>query len=205
MSRYGKFGVCLCICVFLLAGCGQAKVADIVDAPTLSVTDEGEVTAYLVDVFDKDYYDITGLADMAVKEAAAYNTAHQTGEQACVTVEKVEALEDGSGKIVVTQKYETPEIFADYNDAEFFFGSVQEALDAGYDLNGDIFLSAKDGSTMTDEQFAKVIGKKVLITDQKLQIYCPHKVTHFSEGAAVNPDGSIDTTGVNENVYILMK
>lgn len=196
--------ITLCICIFFLTGCGQAKTPDIIDSPTIAVADNGTVTSHLVGVFNEDYYDVSGLTDMAVKEAAAYNTENQIGDTVPVTVVSVEALTDGSGKVVVTLRYDSAETFSDYNDSILFYGTVAQALAEGYKLEGKL-TDVKKQEPLTGEQLSKESGRKILITDQKVKLYCPHKVTHMSEGAVLGTDGSVDATLAEEDVYILMK
>ena len=174
------------------------------DISTISVANNGMVTSYLVEDFDKEYYDVSGLADMAVKEAAAYNTEHQSSEIVPVSVEKVEKLTDGSGRVIVAYKFDSPKTFSDYNDGVLFYGTVGQAQAEGYDLDVEL-TDVKKGTAITKEQLIQESERHILITDQKVKLYCPHKVTHVSDGAALNTDGSVDTALAEEAVYILMK
>lgn len=205
MNKYRKLGVIVCIFTALtLAGCGQVKVPDVVDVSTIAITEEGTVTSYLVDIFDQEYYDISELASMAITEAAEYNTEKQSGETVPVTVDKVEALEDGSQKVVVTHKYDSADTFMDYNDSVLFYGTVQEAVNEGYNLNV-VLKSIKDDSVLSEEDLIQDGERHLVITKEKARIYCPEKVTHISEGAVVDSDGSVDTTQTESTVVILMK
>lgn len=204
MNKYRKIGVTACILTVLtLAGCGRAKVPDVMNETSIAIAKDGTVTSYLVEDFDKEYYDISELASMAITEAADYNTQNQTGEMVLVTVDKVEVLEDGSGKVMVTHKYNNSETFTDYNDSVLFYGTVQEAVNAGYGL--DAVKSVKDDTILSEEELVQNAEKHVIITKEKVKIYCPEKVTHVSEGAAVVADGSVDATQAQDTVVILMK
>jgi uncharacterized lipoprotein YajG len=78
MKRNKVRSVCACVAAaFMLAGCGTAKVPDVVDVTSLAISEDGQITSYLVDVFDKDYYDISELKTMALEDAADYNAEHQ--------------------------------------------------------------------------------------------------------------------------------
>jgi len=205
MNKYGKGRVAIGILTALfLVGCGQAKVPDKVEVSTLAIAGDGTVTSYLVDVFDKEYYDISELTSMAISEAAEYNTEKQSDKTVPVTVDKIEALKDGSQKIVVTYKYDSTDTFSDFNGSILFYGTVQEALDAGYDFKESL-KSVKDGSLMSKEQILAESGKHVVITDEKAKIYCPEKVTYISEGAVYESDGTVDGTQTEDTVVILMK
>ena len=92
------------LCLLLLTGCGGASLPEMIDKTTISVDDKGEVTAYLVETFDKDYYNVSELMSMAVEDAAAYNTAAAKDEKVPVTVDKVEMLETGKD-VRITYKF----------------------------------------------------------------------------------------------------
>lgn len=205
MNKYRRksIGVCLLV-MFMLAGCGQAKQPDVVDATSLVVTDKGEVTSYLVGEFDKEYYSISELTNMAVSEAAEYNTEHQTKETIPVTVEKVEALESDSDKVVLVHKYDSTESFMEYDESILFYGTVKDAEAAGYDLNV-VLKNVKDGTLFSEAQLLQESDRYLLITDEKAKIYCPKKVTHVSDNAVYEEDGSVDGTQAEGTVYILMK
>lgn len=204
MKNKNILGVCICLCIFLLTGCGQAKEPDVIDTPAIAVADNGRIVSYLVGVFDKEYYDVSGLTDMVVKEAAAYNTEHQSGETVPVEVKKVEAMTDGSGKVVVTMEFDHWRTFSDYNSGVLFYGTVAQAQAEGYQLEGKL-TDVKKNTPLTGEQMENEAGKHILITDQKVRLYCPRKVTHLSAGAVLNGDGSVDTALAEDTVYILMK
>lgn len=205
MNKYRKIGVTACILTVLtLAGCGQGKVPDVVSETSLAIGEDGKVTSYLVEDFDKEYYDISELASMAITEAAGYNTENQTGEAIPVTVDKVETLADGSGKVVVIHKYDNADVFEDYNGSKLFFGTVQAAVDAGYEPDGTL-KSVKDDTPLSKEELMQNGEGLVIVTGERARIYCPKKVTYISEGAVMAEDGSVDTTQAEGMVVILMK
>lgn len=205
MSKYRIKGVCACMAaVFVLAGCGAAKVPEVVDVTSIAISEEGAVTSYLVDSFDKEYYSISDLTAMAVEEAAEYNTENQTGETIPLTVEKVEALTDGSDKVVVTHKYDSTDTFMDYNESVLFYGTVSDAVNAGYKLEV-ILKNVKDNTLYTEAQILQNPDKYIVITDEKAVIYCPEKIAYVSENAVYNEDGSVDATLAEGTVVILMK
>lgn len=205
MSKYIREGAgILLLAMLVLSGCSQAKVPDTVNVTSLVVSEQGEVTYYLADTFDKDYYNITDLTAMAMEEADSYNSEHLTGDEAPVKVEKVEALDDGSGTVVVTQKFTSVDAFVDFNDGKLFYGTVGEAIAAGYDM--DVILrSVKDGSLITKEDIVGQMDKHILITEEQAVIYCPYKVGYTSDEAVYQDNGAVNATEAEDPVVILMK
>ncbi len=204
MKKCNQYLSCICVCALLFTGCGQAGVPDIVDVPTIAVADDGTVTSYLVGVFDKEYYDIAGLTEMVMEETEAYNARNQSTDILPVEVEKVEALSDGSDKVVVVQKYDSPGTFSDYTGGILFYGTVAQAQEEGYDLGTELTDAGK-GETLSAEQLLTEQDRYILITDQRVQLYCPRKVTHLSAGAALSEDGSVDASQTDGTVYVLMR
>ena len=209
MKRFGKLMAFLCLCAVLLPGCGQAgaKVPDVVDTPSIAVDGEGGVTLWQVGLFDRADYVVSELQTMAVEEAARFNTG--MGKEAAVAVEKVEALEDGSGKVVVTYQFDgwqscTEFMKSQFVEEQFFCGTVGEAFTRGYGT-GAAVKSVKDGSVLTEEQLRTDTENRLVITDMKVNVYCPGKVNYISEGAEVNEDGSVNTSSAEGTVYILYK
>ena len=202
MRKHGRLMAALCLCVAFLSGCGEAKVPEIVDTPSVAVSKEGEVTVWQVGLFDKADYVLSELQTMATQEAAQFNS--DSGKASAVTVDKVEALEGGSGKVVVAYRFDGWESASAFLEEELFFGTASEAALAGRTA-GMTLESVKDGAPYSEEQLGQDADEKVVITDIKANIYCPGKVTHITPGASVNSDGSIDTSGVEGAVCILYR
>lgn len=199
MIKYGKLAAALCLCALFLVGCGGVKVPDIVDTPSVAVDKEGAVTVWQVGLFDKTDYVLSELQAMASEEAGQYNTS--VGKSAAVAVEKVEALEDGSGKVVVTYRFDGWESASEFLQEVFFTGTVADAVQQGRTSGVDME-NIKDGADFSEESLQQAEGF-VLITDMKGNVYCPGKVTHMSKGASLNSDGSINTLGVEGIACIL--
>lgn len=197
---HGRIAAVICLCLIFLTGCGEAKVPDVVDTPSVAVSKEGEVTVWQVGLFDKSDYILSELQSMAVEEAGRFNIAQ--GKESAVAVEKVEALEDGSGKVVVQYRFDGWVSCTAYLKEELFYGTVAES--AMWGLGTGISLkSVKDGTPLSETELGQKSGSYLIVTDMKANVYCPGKVTHISEGAEVNQDGSIDTSGADGRVYIL--
>ncbi len=202
MRKYGRLAAALCLCIVFLSGCGEAKVPDIVDTPSVAVSKEGEVTVWQVGLFDKADYVLSELQAMATQEAAQFNSA--SGKASAVAVDKVEALEDGSGKVVVAYRFDGWESASGFLQEDFFSGTVAEAVTGGH-IAGVAMKSVKDNTPFSEEQLGQTTDGYVVVTDIKANIYCPGKVSHISQGASVNSDGSIDTSGAEGPVCILYR
>ena len=203
MKTFGKLAAGTCLLAVLLSGCGRAKGPAEVTEPTLVISGDGKVTAYLVGEFDKSYYDLSELKAMAEEEAARYGSGSKKGT-APVTVKSVEASQDGSGRIVLAYGFDGADSYKGFMKNELFYGTVEEAIVRGYVPEG--FLQGAGGEVpMTVENLKEDKGRHLIVTDAAAVIYCPGKVTHMSMGAVLKEDGSVDASQTEGLVYILLK
>lgn len=200
-----KKGICialLCLVTALLTGCGQTGEPEVLETTTISVDKNGGMTYYLVGEFDKDYYDLAELTAMATEEAAEFSG--EAGDHSSVKVNRVETLQEDQGKVLIVYEFDGIDSFNEFNGSNFFYGTVDEAVSRGY-LKG-ITLNGVNGDPAKTETEIKQEGtKKLIVTDEKAVIYCPAKVAYLSEGAILKEDGSVDASGVDGEVYILMR
>lgn len=201
MKRFMRFVFSLCLTAVFLTGCGQAGVPEEIETSAIAVSGKGKITAYLVADFDKAYYDLSELTSMATEEAAEFNAAKQAGDVASVVVEKVELL--GEAKVKLTYQFDSWKVYSEFNEGMLFYGTVKEAAEKGY-TSGAVLKSVKDGSVMSEEELLQNGDKMLIVTDAAADIYCPEKVTHVSDGASLNEDGSVAVQTENI-VYILLK
>ena len=203
MIRKRTLAVCLGLLTAMLSACGQVKGPDTIDKPTLVITETGKVTAYLVGELDKAYYELAELEAMALEEAAEFNRLHPLDGGEMVTLESVEALEEGGTGVVVSFGFENAQAYTEYTGQPLFFGSPEEGLkEAGDGL--PVLKNVKDGTEATQESLMAQGGKLIAVGAGTV-VYCPYRVTHVSQGAVLNADGSVDALGAEGTVYILMR
>ena len=204
MKKISKTVLGAMLMALMMTGCGEARVPDTIDKPMISIAKSGEVTEYLVGAFSaKDYYSISELSSMAAEEAAQYNTANQTGTVTPVKMEKVEALEDGSGRVCIVYQYDSAESYTGFNEGSLFYGTVGEAASQGYDTG----ISLKSAGSAEDRMLTgdQDADRQLIIAPPGVYVYCPGKVEYISENAVMSGDGSVDTTAAETPVYILLK
>lgn len=207
MKRISRTVLGVLLTALMMTGCGEARVPDTIDRPMIAIAKNGTVTEYLVGEFSaKTYYSISGLSSMAAAEAAEYNTANQTGTVVPVKLEKVEALEDGTGRVCIVYQYDSAESYTGFNEGSLFYGTVGEALSQGYSFDAGLQgVSDAEGQTFTAEQLKQATDRKLIIAPQGVYVYCPGKVDYISDAASMAEDGSVDATAADSPVYILLK
>jgi len=208
-GKVGLLAALIVLCAVYLAGCGEAKMPEAIEAQTVFISKDGQITLWLVGDFSGEGYKLSELTSAAVEEAAQFNKNRLQGET--VAVEKVEELADGSGRVAVTYKFggwkSCTEFIGNeqfYGTNELFVGTVNEALAEGYGT-GAIMKNVKDNTLFTEEQLKQAGDKTLIVTDLKADIYCPGRAAYISDGAVLGEDGSVSTFDVEGLTYILLK
>ncbi|MCR5755696.1 MAG: hypothetical protein K6G30_12905, partial [Acetatifactor sp.] len=125
MDRKVKVLGMIALSVLMLAGCGGSKIPDVISETSLAVGSDGEITYYLVEDFDKEYYDISELTEMAMDDAATFCEKYDSEVQkAVMAVKKVEFVADNPEKVILTYEYENYKVFEAHTDGVLFFGPV---------------------------------------------------------------------------------
>ncbi len=194
--------------VLFIAGCSKENVYVPVTANTVEITESGELIGYLVEPFDKEYYDINELATMVETEIAEYNTDNQTlvseAGRVPIAVDKVIMAEDGSKKAVVALKFYNTVVYEDYMGEKFFYGTVEEAMAAGYEVDKKLS-KVKGGDLLTGELLQKNKEKMILILDGAVSVRLPQSVQFLSTNAKVDGYGYVDCTADETLKYIIIK
>lgn len=203
-KRIKVFG-CLCLMVCMLAGCGEVTLPESFADTSLIVNENGTITYWLVDDFDKDYYKISELKDMATKEAVEFSVSFkEEGVATAAEVDKVLTLAEDPSKIAVVYTFSGGKSFARFTDTTFFYGTVEDAYKNGYELKGKI-AAVKGNSTMSDLELKQQTKDHLIITDLKIPIYLTEKAVYVSPGAVVTEDGYVDLSNVSGTAFILLK
>lgn len=201
------------VCMLALAGCGEEKVEEPIRTSTIVLSADGSFTQYRVESFDKEYYQLSELESMIRQEVSDYVGAASDqaadGSQA-VAVEQVSALEEDQSQAMVALHFAESAVYEDYmarvdqQVSELFYGTVQEALERGYDLGGAL-QDARKGAAITADQLDKSRENLILIFEDTLQIRCPSKVLYISGNVRLTEAGYVDGTAGEGLKYVMIK
>ncbi len=198
----------LLLSTLLFAGCSKETVHIPVTANTIELTEDGRLIGYIVEPFEKEYYDITELETMNRSEIDEYNSAKQDlvteAGRVPILVEKVMMAEDGSKKAVVALNFQNAAIYTDYMGQEIFLGTVAEAKSAGYELENKL-TAVKGGEALSGEQLQKEESKQILILEDAVSVRISGKVQYLSANAKKTAEGFVDCTADEELKYIIYK
>lgn len=146
----------------------------------VSILKDGRIDSQIIENFEKPYYDQDELQQRILQEAASYN--RMAGEGA-ISVEKVDA---DNGIIRVKMTYAKASDYAAFNNGVFFVGSIEEAREAGYDLN-KVLSSTKDSLvTVGMSDILAMTDVQILITDMKEPVTLNGKAAYISNNVTVN-------------------
>ncbi len=212
MRHYGKLTL-LCAALLMLAtlclsGCEQEKVYVPVTENTIEVTEDGRLIGYMVEAFEKEYYDIKELETMVRSEIDLYNQEKQQlsagSGRSPIIVDKVIMAEDGSKQAVVALDFQNAKVYEDYMGSELFYGTVKEAVAAGYDIEKKLS-GVKKGEVLTADKIEKYAEKHILIIKDNMNVRTAETVQYLSINARLTDDGFVSCTDSEDLKFIITK
>lgn len=186
MKKLSKYIIALALCC-LLAGCGKQETADTNDVSTITVEKKGTVVGEIIEDFDQPYYDEKELEEEIKKTVDEYNETAEDGQVTWKSCERVD------NSISVVLEYKTAEDYRKFNNVDFFYGTILEAYDAGYDLN--ITLSdVKTGTSVGKEDLMAMGDNHIVITTEQERISCYGNILYIGDGVTLVNDKEADNT-----------
>lgn len=181
--------------LLMLSGCemlGESKWTP-QEPSAISIDKKGVITEYVKDTLDQSYYDVTELQSMITSQVDDYNGTH--GEDT-ITVEKFETTENG--EVSLEMKYASAEDYEEFNNTEFYYGSMINAQLEGY-LFDATYKRVKDGvvesSSVSGSEVIKEMAQQVLIVRAPLEVHVPGNVLYTSTNAEVLSSDVVNATG----------
>jgi len=128
----------------------SAKADDVTNT-SITINKNGSITSKIVEDFGESYYDIDGLKTMIESSINEYVAANASAE---VSLKKCDA---SKGVVKVQMEYGNYNSYAGFNGEQFFAGTIQEANQAGFDLNLNLN-AVTDKSEKTSISKADLLG-----------------------------------------------
>ncbi|MCR5032169.1 MAG: hypothetical protein K6A92_04845 [Lachnospiraceae bacterium] len=182
--------------MLLLCACGETQIT----TTTIRIDKSGKITHTIVDSFEESYYDLSEMEKMAGDEAKEYNDSHGNG---LVTVDSVAAEGD---EVRVVMEYQNAAAYSDFNEEVLFYGTVSEAVQAGYDLDISLIDLKDNTQYLTRDDLLKMGEKHLLITSESMHFIMPSNLAYVSEGVIISEGRKeADTVPEDSCCYILLK
>lgn len=160
----------------VLTSCSQGKASDV---SSVSIAKDGSISHRIVGDFEQNYYETDGLEELAQRRIEEYCAKNGTDGV------ELKSVEESGGKVVVNISYLSGEDYMEFNNREFFAGTLTEAQKK-YDLDRVAFVSeAKQpmeiGSLDKPEEMSVVIIATK--PDEELVVNVSGKVRYINQSA----------------------
>ena len=156
----------LITCIPILTGCKKnlELTLENTDRSTLLVKEDGKIQAAILDVFDKDYYDITEFTQFINQEVESYNE------------------KNGEGTIILT--YNSIKDYTSFNHVEGDLLSVQDAKSS--DLNLPEIFYNKKGASLSKEEALEKDKNFVFYLKENIKVLVNGKIQYHSNGDLIS-------------------
>lgn len=184
-----------------LGGCAGKEKALTADTDTIILKEKGSIVGYITGEFDESRYSYEQLQALMDSEIAAYCT--QTAEEA-VVLDKSELTEEGILTVVMT--YRSAEDYSAFNQEIFFYGTIEEAVLAGYDLRMLTMRDASDAEiTVGRTELEAMPDSYILITEDPSNIRGYQKVAYIGLNDTLVNEHEVDTDDGETMHYVIFK
>lgn len=184
-----------------LGGCAGQEKALTADTDTIILQEKGDVVGYITQEFDENRYSYEQLQQMMDSEITSY--CSQTSEGA-VVLDKSELSEEGVLTVVMT--YGSAQDYAAFNRETFFYGTIEEAVLAGYDLQELKMRDASDAEvTVGRAELESMPDSYILITEDPSNIRGYHKLAYVGMNDTVVTEHEVDTDDSENMHYVIFK
>lgn len=180
----------------MLVGCGEKSP----EVTAVTIAKDGRVSNVIYEEFGIQY-DINELSDMATREISQYNMEYSEPK---ITLDAVETVDEGAFA-KVAMSYESAADYAYYNQVNLFYGTVQEAIDAGYQISPAL---KNNGGEVIGEGYAKDNpDKHIIITTDKSNFKTPYNVEYMTDGVVLigNKEAMLSSCTDNSIQLLLSK
>lgn len=189
----------------LLAGCGSSGSGQEPIRNGLTVEKDGQVLLCIEDSFDKGYYDIDKLREMAQEEITAYNGAGGREGKEPIVLEEVTDLEEDGRKVRVVYRFADGAAYSGFQKETLYYETVDQALKARHIFSGAVLFNGTESITLDETNQKKLGNRHVLVTEAAARISLPYEVVYYSDGVQLLEDGSVDTSQCTEPAVLLLK
>lgn len=185
------------------AGCGSQipGIAE-VERSTVYLTKDGTVTEFLVEGFEKDYYDVAELKQMILAEIEDYNSRANAGND--MTPVRLISVYEKTDAVTVQLEYADAQEYGDFNGCVMYFGTIAHAKNAGYPIKTDV-TDIATGTVLAKEEVQKMTENHVLVLQGNLPIVVPYKVLYVSTGVRVEGNTVIFDGADGSGAVVIMK
>lgn len=182
----------------LLCGCG-AKSTEI-NETTVVINRSGKIIDAIVESFNSQYYDEAELRSMINDELAEYGKLSGSSDNAVLSDF---SITNDTARVLV--EFATPEDYASFNGVSFFYGTISDAYDAGYDL--DVTLKSSTGKDTIGKTELMEMGKNhIVIASEPIRIQAYSKILYSTANVDIIDEKVARISSESEGLaYMILK
>ena len=181
----------LFIFIVLLTGCGTFET----DESGVLVKKDGTIIEASIESFAEDYYDEKELKEFINTTIDSFNK-----ENSCKV--KLNELEVTKDKAISYLQFENAKEYALFSGNDFFVGSVPEAIEEGYNLDGEYY-SVKDNATGDAINSADIDDSyNVVISKNRLGINVKGTIYYVSNNVTIKGDGTVSPIRDDDGIVL---
>lgn len=196
-SRKRIEGILISICLLFIFLTGCNHNTDYTQT-TLQLEKDGTIIQTIVEEFQDSSYDFEELKQMNQEETKAYNesVSHEAIETTMMQ------YEGDKVKAVIT--YMNVNDYYGFNNTILYFGTIEQAKIAGYNLN--VNLVSVDGQDKISPDELKDMEKRhIAIVNEAVDVHTYGKILYTSEDVTVGKNKKLATVAGEETAYIVFK
>lgn len=192
-----KMPCCILLTVtIILSGCATKNE---ITNTTLEIKKDGTLEQSIIETFEKDYYDATELQEMIESEISDFNLTDGSEK---IQLKEVEIKEDAAYPVLT---YGDAESYAEFNDVTFFYGTIAQAYEEGFDLTINL-TSVKDNEEIDKDDILQMGDHYFIIAEESIVIETFHNIEYISGNVTLNgKKEAMVTTQDGELAYIIFK
>ena len=166
--------------ILFFRGCGGQKLEDATQS-TVTVARNGEVSQLLIEAFPTEQYSDTDLKDTVTQWITEYTQQH---DKDAVVLENLE-VEEEIAKLRIG--YASAEDYKAFNQVDFFAGTVEEAIAAGYEFP-NVFINKDKEEVSFTKIRSSCLDEKVIIIQEPLNVLAPDTILYASSNMEILDD-----------------
>lgn len=181
MKKFIVIGIFMILSTCMV-GCGSDSSKDDELVTSVSIQKDGTLKGVIVEDFDKSYYNVTALTSMIQEAIADYDKQNITAQ---ITLESCELVENDA-KVKVIINYDSPQSYMDFNSETIFVGTIQEAYEAGYDMDLELYsVSDEPSAPLTKQEILNMGTEHIVIMEENMRVKCYGNILYIGNGVSL--------------------
>lgn len=195
MRKWAVIGT-LAILACSMSACGgtEGSSKEKEQVTSVSIEKDGTIDSVIIEEFQQPYYTLESLATMIQDDIIVFQK-EQPGTE--IVLESCELYGANNDFVKVEITYDSDDTYTDFNHEIFFAGSIQQAYEAGFDLNLRLIKPDKEDADEEDyvigrQELLKMSEHHIVIMEENIRVKCFDEILYVSEGVQVINDKLVD-------------